>query len=107
MEHQKKAIECGIGCIKCDACDYRDDSVKVDSYPEYLNKPCPKCGANLLTEKDLASVQEMHRQIEAINKAFAALPVATQERLSQGGRGKVRISSSGDGELKVTLVGAE
>lgn len=40
--------------IKCDAvpCDYHDDSVSSSDYANFVNKPCPKCGANLLTEKD-------------------------------------------------------
>ena len=42
----------GVYGIKCDACDYNDMSVPYDDYPSYINKPCPVCGENLLTEKD-------------------------------------------------------
>lgn len=40
--------------IKCDnaQCDYRDDSVKFDEYPQWVNKPCPECGENLLTQEN-------------------------------------------------------
>lgn len=40
--------------IKCDnpKCSYRDNSVEFDDYPNWVNKPCPLCGCNLLTEKD-------------------------------------------------------
>ena len=43
-----------VAGIKCDnkACDYKDDSVRYEDYKEYVNKPCPKCGHNLLTKKD-------------------------------------------------------
>lgn len=38
--------------IKCDNCDYRDDSVIFEDYPSYINKECPQCKANLLTQED-------------------------------------------------------
>jgi hypothetical protein len=40
--------------IKCDnpKCDFVDKSVTSDDYELWLNKPCPKCGENLLTEDD-------------------------------------------------------
>lgn len=40
--------------IKCDnpSCDFSDDNVAFESYPQYVNKPCPKCKSNLLTKKD-------------------------------------------------------
>lgn len=43
-----------IAGIKCDnpKCTYRNDSVSFDDYHLWLNKPCPLCGQNLLTEKD-------------------------------------------------------
>lgn len=45
--------------IKCDndSCDYEDHSVTKHQYKEYLNKPCPKCGSNLLTEADMKTVR--------------------------------------------------
>jgi len=47
-----------ISGIKCDnpKCDYRDDSVNRDNYPEYVDKPCPECGSNLLTKEDYEAV---------------------------------------------------
>lgn len=44
--------------IKCDnvSCDYEDNTVTLDQYKDYLNKPCPKCGSNLLTEQDMRAV---------------------------------------------------
>lgn len=46
------ALKLNIKGIKCDVCDYRNDEVKVGKYEEWLNKPCPKCGTNLLTQED-------------------------------------------------------
>ena len=41
-----------IGGIKCDnpSCDFRDESIPVEDYKNWLNKPCPICGSNLLTK---------------------------------------------------------
>jgi len=41
--------------IKCDNpnCDYMNDSVNFNNLEDFLNKSCPKCGENLLTEKNL------------------------------------------------------
>lgn len=45
--------------VQCDnpKCDFKDESVGFDRVIEYLNKPCPKCGANLLTEEDYLNLQ--------------------------------------------------
>ena len=37
--------------IQCDLCDYYKEGVEFSEYPEYIDKPCPKCGASLLTQK--------------------------------------------------------
>lgn len=54
-----------INGIKCDTpnCGYSDMTVKSSDYHNWLNKPCPKCSANLLTQKDYDIVQKM----ESIN----------------------------------------
>lgn len=53
----KDQVRLSIRGIKCDCCDYRDDDVVVKDYKKWLNKPCPKCGANLLTKKDYRNVK--------------------------------------------------
>jgi len=47
--------------IKCDNenCDYVDFTVPYEDYPNWINKPCPKCGDNLLT-------QEAYNQVKII-----------------------------------------
>lgn len=54
-----QAININVGEIKCDNpdCDFRDETAKFENYEAWLNKPCPQCGANLLTEADLKTVQ--------------------------------------------------
>lgn len=68
--------------IKCDneKCDYRDDDVKYEDYENWLNKLCPKCGENLLTQEDLENSVRLHTILNAIGsmkedelKKFASL----------------------------------
>lgn len=66
----KDALELDIHGIKCDACDYRDDEVKVEDYDKWLNKPCPKCGANLLTEADYNNVKMLIAITNSFNGIF-------------------------------------
>jgi len=41
--------------------------IKLEDYPQYLDKPCPQCGANLLTEADLNATQAMIAACDWVN----------------------------------------
>lgn len=71
--------QCGIGCDN-KFCDYVDASVKVNELKDWLNKPCPKCGSNLLTEKDYAQSQLM---LKAMKLAQKMTPEQQQKIMSQ------------------------
>jgi len=64
-----KAVEYKIGGIKCDNpdCDFRDMDVKFEDYPLWLNRPCPKCGWNLLTQDDLDTTKTLLKLVNFIN----------------------------------------
>lgn len=64
-----KPVELKIYGIKCDNknCDYRDMSVKYEEYDKWLNKPCPKCGENLLTSNDLKGLKRIVKIAKVIN----------------------------------------
>lgn len=85
-------IEMHVSGIKCDnlACDYQDPSAKLDDYEVWLNRPCPKCGHNLLTEKDLKSVLAIKANIEWLNAL--KLPVRDDAK-----RVKVKVKHDGSG----------
>ena len=57
------------GGIKCDNpdCDFKDDTVSIENYKDWLNKPCPKCGQNLLTKEDYNTVQQLLSAIDIVN----------------------------------------
>ena len=53
-ENQEERIQLTCSGLKCDneTCDYEDPTAKVEEYKDYIDKPCPKCGENLLTQED-------------------------------------------------------
>lgn len=65
----EKNIELGESGLVCDNpnCDYVNKEVKFEDYPGWVNKPCPKCGENLLTEEDLDNARIVHFAIDYIN----------------------------------------
>lgn len=67
--YMKKALEVSISGIKCDkqSCGFRDDSVKVEDYDKWLNKTCPKCNSNLLSETKYSNAQLLIKANRIIN----------------------------------------
>lgn len=62
-----KAVDYKISGIKCDHCNYSDDSVQYEEYPEYVNEPCPDCGNNLLTIDDYNKCKSIIRLLTIYN----------------------------------------
>lgn len=65
----RKNIEYNVQGIQCDNtnCDYVDENVKYGDYPEWLNRPCPECGENLLTEEDYNMLKAIINVAEMVN----------------------------------------
>lgn len=86
---EKNNMDVYIHGIQCDNpnCDFKDKTVKYEDYPKWVNKPCPKCGCNLLTEKDY----NICKAIVSITKLFNKLPHV------KGKRKKIRIKTNGNG----------
>lgn len=91
----KDAIEMKNGGIKCDNpyCNFRDDSAKVEDCKQWLNKPCPKCGQNLLTEKDYLNTLLLIGMTKIINNIFPE--VDDDEKIST-----MAVEMNGTGEIK-------
>ncbi len=64
------------GGIICDnpKCDFKDST--VTDFPSYINKPCPKCGENLLTQEDFEAHEKMIAMVTLLNEV---LPPVTPE----------------------------
>lgn len=95
-----------VSGLKCDApnCDYYDHEAKYENYEKYVNKPCPKCGANLLTEADMRTCKLMEAAAAVVN-ATTTVPDGSRNtirtRMHMNGSGKIRpeiISTDASGE---------
>jgi len=103
---KKWYLEMG-GMIKCDAkdCDFRKDEGNLDLIYLWNNVPCPKCGANLLTDKDLNSILTLNtiigspilRFINWIGKKFNLKSV--KYRTEMDGSGKITLKKSDEKEV--------
>jgi len=71
---KEEAITLNLGGIKCDYCDFKDMSVPYEDYKNWLGKPCPKCGANLLTEADYKTVKRIVFITKLFNKIYSFFP---------------------------------
>ena len=64
--------------LKCDNpnCDWKDTTITVEDYPNWINKPCPKCGENVLTEED-------YKLIMTLSGAFEFLSALTDDQINE------------------------
>lgn len=81
------AIKLSIQGLKCDApnCGYVDDQVTLTKsvIAENINRPCPKCAANLLTAADAKTTRVMIDVCHAINIiAFPFMVLTLPVRIS-------------------------
>lgn len=55
--------------IQCDTegCDYADPTVTVDDLINWIDKPCPICGANLLTQADYDNFMKLIDAVKLVN----------------------------------------
>lgn len=83
--------------LKCDAdgCGYEDMSISSENYSEYVNAPCPDCGASLLTPEDLAAFESLMLLSEMMNGLPA---MGTEEDMVTA-----RVRMNGSGSLEIEL----
>lgn len=55
--------------IKCDTrhCNYASWEVPFEDYPNWINKRCPVCGSNLLTQSEYDRCISMYKRVDTIN----------------------------------------
>lgn len=68
-------MEIKIEGIKCDntECGWSDMSVKFEDYYDWLNRPCPNCSQNILTEEnyiETLSLKDMELVLSSIVSSF-------------------------------------
>jgi predicted nucleic-acid-binding Zn-ribbon protein len=90
----KDAMKLTIRGIKCDNkdCDYKNEDISVSDYEKWLNKPCPKCGSNLLTQADYEATKALIALTETLNDVI--LQAEDDEKMAI-----VSIETNGTGEI--------
>ena len=81
--------------IKCDNpnCNFVDYRVPVEDYINWLNKPCPNCGSNLLTQEDYDNVQTILKVYEQVKDV----------EFDEKDLVRVVLSSDGSGDVKMEV----
>jgi hypothetical protein len=69
METKYNNVEMSETGLKCDNpnCDWKDETITFENYHEWLNKACPKCGENVLTEQDYNNAQVVRFAADLLN----------------------------------------
>ena len=101
-----KPIILNIKGIKCDNlnCDYKDNTVEFKDYMTWLNRPCPQCGENLLTKKDLDALERLIKIINLVNwllRLFVKINKSTEFMrvpIEMNGTGKLTFKEIDDGK---------
>jgi hypothetical protein len=57
---------CGVFCDN-EQCNYCDETVELEDMLQWLNKPCPLCGENLLTPEDYNNTIKIQAAVDVIN----------------------------------------
>lgn len=94
----KNALELQVLGIKCDNknCNYKNENVRYGEFDAWLNKPCPKCGQNLLTEADFKSMKYLIKITAFLNKILPK-PKEEEEMITVD----VEMDGTGSIEFKV------
>ena len=92
-----EAVEVEVLGVKCDAegCTFFDPEVSFSQMEQFIDKPCPICGAPLLTREDYAATLAI-LGIATLTNSEAPRPPAGSER--------VRIAFEMDGSGKIEAV---
>lgn len=87
-----KAIEFLSQDIKCDnpKCDWVEKN--VEDYSIWLNKPCPKCGENVLTEQDYNAAKKIHELKDFLNNLTEEDMIALQNEEKEEERSIIHVS---------------
>lgn len=76
------SVEIKGGGLICDnpKCDFEDATIKIDDYAKAINKFCPRCGENLLTQQDFEDFTAMYQKLKILAKSVPHDENSSEER---------------------------
>ena len=90
----EKNIDMRVVGIKCDEpnCDFINRDVQVTEYEDWIDAPCPKCGASLLTQADYDAIMKMKKIVDFINRFPMPRIFGKKDRVrgEMNGSGKIK-----------------
>ena len=94
-----------MGGIKCDNpdCDYINNDVPVSDYKNWINRSCPCCGANLLTEADYKSCKTLLTIVNLVNRIGKLLPKKIVDELRGEPKGVMHVKWDGSGSPSIDI----
>lgn len=101
-----KAIEMNVYGLKCDTsgCGYRDETVPLADYEAWVDRPCPKCGGNLLTRGDFEITMGILLAADLYSEIVGDIEV-TPERLDARKHIAVELNGTGDVAFRIKPAG--
>ncbi len=66
MKNNIEVINEGLQCDNPN-CDWKDETIKHEDYINWINKTCPLCGENILTEEDYNFSLHITKSIDFVN----------------------------------------
>jgi hypothetical protein len=107
MKQNIQLLESGL---KCDnpKCDWEDRTIPHSDYEKCIDKPCPKCGENILTKEDYSNAKLFHSVVDLVNSlSEEELEVINFESLGDlsifSAEDKLKIEQNLDKELTVEV----
>ena len=77
-EDNVEIVESGLVCDNPN-CDWTDKTITFEVYKDWINKACPKCGENLLTESDYRNAEIIRLSVEFYN----SIPKEEREQMEK------------------------
>lgn len=84
-----------LGKLHCDDCGY--DIPEPQAFtPKLIGTPCPKCGANMLTEEDYKSTERLLGAIDIANTMLGPIFGKEENAVEENDGDKINVKIHGD-----------
>jgi len=85
-----------INGLQCDECGWEDKTIPLDDFDKWLDKPCPSCGATVITHEQLGHLIMMVEIADVMNQLD--IPIDPNDPMVEM---NVKIKDTNDIELEI------